>query len=73
MRDDFTKKTIEKMAARSGYLRRQWGPDEETHPFVDEIIAAINDLIQTGAREPRHPNIASGVPWPQVDAEKEHE
>ena len=34
------------------YTRRRKGTEEETHPFVDEIVAAINDLIKPAAPEP---------------------
>ena len=34
------------------YRKRQSGTVEETHPFVDDIDAAINDLIKSGAPEP---------------------
>lgn len=33
------------------YRKRQSGIDKETHPFVDNIIAAIDDLIKQGAPE----------------------
>ena len=33
------------------YRKRQSGTDEETHPFVDDIITAINDLIKADAPE----------------------
>lgn len=33
------------------YKERQSGATEEPHPFVDDIIAAINDLIKPGAPE----------------------
>ncbi|MEJ1373969.1 MAG: hypothetical protein RPT94_03000 [Candidatus Sedimenticola sp. (ex Thyasira tokunagai)] len=33
------------------YKKRQYGIDEETHPFVDDIIAVINNLIKKGSPE----------------------
>ena len=36
------------------YMKRQSGDDAETHPFVDEIIAAIDDLIRAGTAKAEH-------------------
>lgn len=44
--------------------------------LATECLRAIDEIRDDYGNidsEPRHPDIAAGVPWPQVDAEKEHE
>jgi hypothetical protein len=40
-----------------------------------ECLCAIDEIRDDYGHvdsEPRHPDIAAGVPWPKLDAEKEH-
>ena len=44
--------------------------------LATECLCAIDEIRDEYGyvdSEPRHPNIATGVPWPKLDVEKEHE